>query len=256
MHARGAGAPRVAALLAPLLFLNVASPVLAQDATVRRQLTPTGSLRVGINTNNQLTRAVGAEIGRAIARRLGVDARILEYPSPGAVADAVGDEWDIAFVAADPDRGADTIAFTPPYVELEATYLVADRSPAKSVRDLDRPGVKIATGATSAYTLVLKRELKQAELVFMTNEAAERAVGAGTVDAAAGLRFALQQSATRVPGTRVLPDALTWAQQAIAVPKANTAAVTWLTGQIRELTASGFIGAAITRTGLTGARIP
>ena len=256
MQTRQAGAQRAPALLAALLFLLVASPVIAQDATVRRQLAPTGALRVGINTNNQLTRAVGAEISRELARRLGVEVRLIDYPSPGAVADAVGKEWDIGFVAADPDRGADTIAFTPPYVELEATYLVAEKSPIKSVKDIDRRGVKIATGATSAYTLVLKRELKQAELVFMNNEPAEKAVAAGTVNAAAGLRFVLMQSAGRVPGTRVLPDALTWAQQAIAVPKANTAAVTWLTGQIKELTASGFIGAAIKKTGLTGARIP
>jgi polar amino acid transport system substrate-binding protein len=238
------------------LVLTLAGSVAmaAQSDEARRQLLPTGKLRVGLNTNNLLTRAVGADIGRDLARRLGVDAVLVEYPSPGAVTDAVGAEWDIAFVAADPDREG-AISFTPPYVELDATYLVRGDSPIHAVNDVDRPGVRIATGATSAYTLVLKRDLRHATLVFLTNDEAVEQLRGGTVDAVAGLRDTLVRSAPRVAGARVLAGNITRAQQSVAVPKGNDAALAYLTQYLSEIKKTGFISRSIERTGAIGASI-
>ena len=220
----------------------------------REQLLPTGQLRVGINSANQLTRIVGKEIARELANRLHVEAVFVEYPSPGAMADGVGRQWDIAFIAADPDREA-AMAFTPPYVELDAAYLVAAASPIRSLADIDRRGVRIATGATSAYTLVLKRELTQAELVFLDADEAVNALRAGTVQAVAGLRFDLVTRAAADPGVRVLPETFTRAQQAVAVPKADTAALAYVTEFLAEAKRRGTIAASIGRTGLTGATV-
>ena len=211
-------------------------------------------LRVGINTANQLTRVVGKEIARELANRLRAEAVFVEYPSPGAVADGVGRQWDIAFIAADPDREA-AIAFTPPYVELDAAYLVAAASPIRSLADIDRRGVRIATGATSAYTLVLKRELKQAELVFLDADEAVNALTTGTVQAVAGLRFDLVTRAAADPGVRVLPETFARAQQAVALPKANTAALAYVTEFLAEAKRRGTIAASIARTGLSGATV-
>src|SRR5215203_452477 len=119
-----------------LVVFTAAAAVWGQGASeqmnelARKQLLPAGHLRVGINTGNQLTRVVGREIASELARRLNSDAVFLDYGSPGAVADASA-AWDIAFIAADPDREA-AIAFTPPYVELEAAYLVTAASPIRS----------------------------------------------------------------------------------------------------------------------------
>lgn len=226
--------------------------VSAQDPS-RQQLLPTGRLRAGINAGNALTQAVGAELARELARRLGTEAVLIEYPTPGAVADAVGREWDIGFIAADRDRQA-AIAFTPAYVELDATYLVRDAS-IRTVADVDRDGATIATGRTSAYTLVLRRELKRAELVYPSEADAIAGIRAGTITALAGLRFVLLDVAGRAPGTRVLPDNITRAQQAVAVPKANAAALTYVTTFVAEMKASGVVAAAIARTGLAGARV-
>jgi polar amino acid transport system substrate-binding protein len=225
-----------------------------QSTPARDQLLPTGKLRVGINTANQLTRVVSRELARGLANRLRVEAVFVEYPNPGAVADAVGREWDIAFIAADPDRES-AIAFTPPYVEIEAAYLVTAASPIRSLADIDRPGVRIATGATSAYTLVLKRELKQAELVFLGPDQAADALVAGSVQVVAGLRFDLVARAASDPRVRVLPGAFTRAQQAVAVPKMNSAALAYVTEFLAEGKRSGAIAASIARTGLTGAAV-
>jgi polar amino acid transport system substrate-binding protein len=243
---------REATILA--LIVLATAGVSAQNSDVRQQLVPTGKLRAALNTGNPLTRAVGAEIARELARRLGVEVVLLEYPSPGAIIDAAGKEWDIGFVAADPDREG-AVQFTSPYMELEATYLVPGDSPIKTTADVDRPGVRIATGATSAYTLVLKRDITRAELVFAGNEDAFKALQDGRVHAMAGLRFNAMQWTSRVPGSRVLADSFTSAQQAIAVPNGRPAARAYLESFIDEVRRSGMIGAAIQKTGLAGARV-
>jgi polar amino acid transport system substrate-binding protein len=235
-------------------FVMTSTLVSGQDE-VRNQLAPTGRLRVGLNLGNALTREVGAELARELARRLKIEAVFREYPNPGAVTDAVGREWDIAFIAADPDRAA-AIAFTPPYVELDATYLVRNDSPIQGVADADREGAKIATGRTSAYTLVMRRELKRAELVYPPEDEAVAGLQSGTIAALAGVRFGLLEIAARTPGTRVLADNITRAQQAIAVPRANSAALAYITSFLDDVKRSGFVAEAIKRTGLAGATVP
>lgn len=236
-----------------ILFASAAGA--AQDADARRQLVPTGTLRVGLNTGNPLTRFIGTELGRELARRLGVEMVLKEYASPGAVTDAAGKEWDIGFVAADPDR-ADAVDFTSPYVEIDATYLVPAGSTMRTTSDADRRGIRIATGTTSAYTLVLKREMKQAELVLGTNDEGLKRLQDGQVHALAGLRFNLEQWATKVPGSRVLTDSFTRAQQAIAMPKGRPAAAAYLESFISEMRRTGVIAGAIKKTGLSGASVP
>jgi polar amino acid transport system substrate-binding protein len=245
---------KTAAYVTLLLTVIGSMTVLAQDSDARRQLLQTGKLRVGINAGNALTRVVGAEIARELARRLGVEAVFVEYPTPGEVTDAVGKDWDIAFVAADPDREG-AVSFTPPYVELDATYLVRGDSAIRTVADADRAGFKIATGATSAYTLVLKRDLKRSTLVLVGNDEALKGLQAGTIDAVAGLRDSLLRSAPRVPGSRVLTDNIARAQQAVAVPKANAAALAYLTAYLVDIKKSGLIAAAVQKTGFVGASI-
>lgn len=240
----------------------LAAVTMAQDDMARRQLMPTGKLRVGLNYGNQLLvgrdraqpQGVAIDLAHELARRLGTEAVFVGYATPGEVTEGVAKDWDIAFVAADPDR-AQAIAFTPPYLEIEATYLVPGSSTVRGVGDMDRAGAKIATGTTSAYTLVLRRTLKRAQLVLLANDAAVMALQGGTVDAIAGLRFALLQSAARVPGSRVLPDTFARAQQAVAVPKANGAALAYLSSFVADVKRSGFVRTAIEKTGLTGATV-
>lgn len=224
----------------------------AQDSG-RQQLLPAGTLRAGINTGNAVTRALGAQLARELARQLGTEAVLVEYPTPGAVADGVGKDWDIAFIAADPER-AGAIAFTPAYVELDATYLVRDDS-IRSVADVDRAGATIATGRTSAYTLVLRRQLTRAELVFPSDEDAAAGLLSGKITAIAGLRFGLLETAARLPGTRVLGDNITRAQQAIGVPKGNTAALATVTAFVDAMKKNGFVAAALERLALAGASV-
>jgi polar amino acid transport system substrate-binding protein len=222
------------------------------SALARQQLMPTGRLRVGLNSANLLTRAIGAAMGRDLATRLGTEVLLVEYATPGAVANGVATDWDIAFLAADAERET-TIAFTRPYVELDATYLVRGESPIHAVADADRAGISIATPPTAAYTLVLKREVRRATLVFLADDQALQQLEMGDVHAIAGLRDTLLRRVARVPGGRVLDDTIARARQAIAVPKANGAALHYLTDYLAEIKTAGLVDAAIQATGFVGA---
>jgi polar amino acid transport system substrate-binding protein len=140
-------------------------------------------------------------------------------------------------------------------VELDATYLVTGDSPINTVADADRPGFIIATPATAAYTLVLKRDIRRATLVFLPDDQALQQLQTGSVHAVAGLRDTLLRSVARVPGARVLTDNIARAQQAIAVPTANTAALIYVSAYLAEVKKSGLVGAAIQETGFVGASI-
>src|SRR5690606_39013988 len=86
---------------------------------------------------------VAPDMAGEIAKQLGVPLTLVPFKSPGELAEAAGSNtWDIGLIADEPARAA-VIAFTPPYVEIEATYIVRSASPLNSVADVDRSGVRI-----------------------------------------------------------------------------------------------------------------
>ena len=77
---------------------------------------------------------VAADLAGEVATRLGVLVKYVTFKSPGELADAVDkDIWDIGLIGAEPQR-AETIAFTPAYAEIEATYLLPSGSPSSRRR--------------------------------------------------------------------------------------------------------------------------
>ena len=136
------------------------------------ELAPTGVLRAAINLSNFLLvsgkspagepEGVAPDMARKVAERLGVPVAYVTFARPGELADAAGTGvWDIGLIAAEPSR-AETIAFSPAYAEIEATYLVPAGSPLRTIDEVDRPGVRIAIAARSAYDLWLSRHLRHA----------------------------------------------------------------------------------------------
>jgi polar amino acid transport system substrate-binding protein len=116
------------------------------------ELAPKGVVRAGINLGNFLLvsgsspagepEGVAPDLAREIAARLGVPVAYVPFARPGELADAAGQGiWDIGLIAAEPAR-AQTIAFSPAYAEIEATYLVPAGSPVKAIAEVDRPGVR------------------------------------------------------------------------------------------------------------------
>lgn len=233
------------------------------DQKICDQLAPGGILRAGVNLGNPLLitgkasngdpDGVSPDMARTIAAKLGVELKIIPYPSPGVLADALAKgEWDIGMIAVEPAR-AETIAFTAAYVQIEATYLVRDDGPFNTVEDVDSTGTKIAISARSAYDLYLKRHLKNAELI--RGEGLAGAVETFTsqnLDALAGLRPALLEDAKTISGTRVLEGVFTSVKQAVGCNPANKEAAQFLKGFVEELKGNGTVQGFIDKHGVTG----
>jgi len=235
-----------------LAWPGVAQPI---SSAARADLAPSGTVRVAINYGNFLIVArnpdgepggIAPDLAREIARRAGVAVAFVGYERPGHMAEGVRtDAWDIAFLAAEAER-ANEIAFTAPYLEVDATYLVPEGSTARAVADLDREGVRIVVANKSAYDLFLTRTLRHAQLIRAEGLAAsvERFV-ADRADALAGIRPILVKDAARLPGSRVLPDRYTPVQQAIGIAMHRSAGAAYLREFVDEVKASGMVARAI-----------
>ncbi len=230
---------------------------------LRSELAPGGVLRVGINLSNFLLVSgrgpagepvgVAPDLGREIAERLDAAVAYVPYPTPGALADAIWrDECDIGLIGAEPAR-AERIAFSPAYVEIDATYLVRDGSALDTVAAVDRPGIRIAVTARTAYDLWLERHIRHATLVRSeTFDTAFEAFSTGGLDALAGLRARLLEDAGRMPGARLLDGRFAAVQQAIAIARGRQAGAAFLSGFVEEAKASGLVARLIERHKVAG----
>ena len=163
--------------------------------------------------------------------------------------------WDIAFLAVDPQR-ATQIDFTKPYVIIEGCYMVRTGSPLRLVQEFDRSGVRIAVGQGSAYDLYLARTLEHAQLVrASTGEDALRLFLRDGLEALAGVKSPLQRYADQHPDLRVIDGRFMAIEQAVAVPKGNREAQTYLDHMLRDLKQSGFIARELEQTGQADAQV-
>jgi polar amino acid transport system substrate-binding protein len=182
-------------------------------------------------------------LARALAQRLQLPLDLIPFQAAGAVFEALeSGQWDIAFLAIEPERTA-RIDFSPPYVSIDGTYLVRDDSAFRAVADLDRSGVRIAVGRGAAYDLHLSRTLKQAELVRApTSAAAIDLFLSSRLEAAAGVRQVLAERAREIPGLRVLEDRFQRIDQAIGVPRGRAVGAAYIRTFLDEMRTAGVIG--------------
>jgi polar amino acid transport system substrate-binding protein len=230
---------------------------------VLAQLAPTGVLRAAINLSNFLLvsgrtetgdpAGVAPDMARAIADGLGVAVRYVPYPSPGVLADAaLAGVWDVGLIGAEPQRAAN-IAFSPPYVEIEATYMVPPGSALASVADVDAEGVRIASTSRAAYDLWLERNIRRAKVIVAPSlDAAFDLFARDKLEALAGLRPRLAADVARMPGARVLPGQFMAVQQAIGTQRANAEGAAFLREFVEEAKATGLVAGLIEKHRIVG----
>ncbi len=233
------------------------------SADVKAELAPTGVLRAGINMSNFLLvtgktangdpDGVSPDMARAIAERLGVACKLIPFKSPGELGDqAENNVWDIGNIGAEPQR-AKTIAFTAAYAEIESTYLVPAGSPIRSIGDVDKPGIRIATTGRSAYGLWLENNIKHATLVLAdTLDGSLDVFQKEKCDVLAGLRPRLIDDVKKLPGAKILDGQFSAVQQAVGTPKKNKAAAVFLTQFVEEAKRSGLVASFIKKHGVNG----
>jgi polar amino acid transport system substrate-binding protein len=231
--------------------------------TSMSELTPTGKLRAGMNLGNALfttkdavsgeVRGVSVDLMRELASRLGVPLELVMHVTPGDVADAADkNTWDVAILAIEPAR-AQSIAFSPPMTEIEATYVVHKDSKLQTVAQVDAAGVRITAPEKAGYELYLTRTLKNATLIRAKNfTACVELFNQRGADALASLKPTLLDSLSKVPEGRLLPGRFTAVNHGLGTPRARNAAAEYLRKFVEEMNASGFIARSIERHQVQG----
>jgi polar amino acid transport system substrate-binding protein len=233
--------------------------------TLVSSFAPNGRLRASINLGNPILAArgpsgpqgVSVDLATELARQLGVGLELVVNDTAANSVQAVREERaDIGFFAVDPMR-SDGIAFTPPYVLIEGSYLVPQHSPFRANEEVDQPGVRIAVGKGSAYDLFLTREIKRAELVRAPSSPAVVDVFvAQMLEVAAGVKQQLEADLLRYSGYRLLPGRFMVIQQAMGLPKSRgEPARAALAAFVEDMKASGFVAEALKRHRIAGAGV-
>ena len=205
----------------------------------RRELMPTGALRLAVNVANAemaAERSPGAFEGKAVdlSRRLAQDwdiaVEIVPYASGGAIlADMAG--WDVAVLAVEASR-LDRLHFLPAFTTVDATLATVRDVPISTCLAADTEGLRIAVVRGAAYTACLERDVRRCELVtFDTPAAARAAMLVEDCDFVAGIRSTLRTLAVENPRVRLMDDDFLRVPQALAIalgkPNALAALDAW-----------------------------
>ncbi|MBI3372342.1 MAG: transporter substrate-binding domain-containing protein [Betaproteobacteria bacterium] len=257
---------RVAAAFCTIVVMTgCAQTPPAPSPEARLQLAPTGALRVAVLTSNPLIGTKDAKtgelggttvvLGRALAERAGVPARMIEYAAIGKLMeDASTAAWDVAVIAIDPAR-RNVVDFAPAHMAADGflTVLVPPGSSARSMADIDRPGMRVAAVRGAAPLMILERTLKNAKAVAAeTENAAFALMKEGKAEGYAQNRFMLRARAETLPGSRVLDDAFAGLRLSFALPRGRPAAAQLVGAFVEDAKASGAVQRAIDASGLGG----
>ena len=250
-----------AALTAALLALGGCAST--PPTAVRQALAPTGTLRVAVYPGSPTSmvadapdaerRGLTVDIGRELARRLGVPLEFKVYPRVAEVVAALGrGEADVTITNATPER-AKVLDFAPPLVALELGVLVPAGSPVSSVDTIDRLDARIGVSQGSSSERVLGPRLRQARLMPQpTLQHAAQALRQRELDAFATNKAILFELAPSVPGARVLDGRWGLEHVALGTPKGRDPALQWLREFNAAMVAEGHLQRAVERAGLRG----
>jgi polar amino acid transport system substrate-binding protein len=247
-------------------LLGIATTAHAQQATDPRvaDLVAAGQVRFGTfppqytkdNTTGEL-KGPWVEVMRALGAHMGLAVVFTEVPNPSKLIECLdAGLCDIASLGFDPTRANQVGGFTPPFMQVEYTYLLPLGSAIRSVADADRAGIRIAVVRNHASTLALGRIIKQAEQVSVeTPDAAFDVLRSGRVDAFASVRPALMDYSAELSGSRVLEDSFGANFPALVVPKGKAERLSYISEFVEEAKASGVVQRAIDRAGQPGYRV-
>jgi len=253
-------------IVAGALAWRAVGPAIAADLEPRLILAPSGVLRAGLypgtptsilpDAGSGAPRGVGYDLGKELARRLGVPYEPVVFAKNAEVLAAVkSGEVDVAFTNATAVRARD-MDFGPPFLEIELGYLVPRGSALATPAEVDTPGLRVGVTAGSSSDATLSRDFKHAQIVrAATFDVAIEMMSTGAINAYATNKAALFEMAEKLPGSKVLEGRWGIERHAIAIPKGREQAMAFIRQFTIEVKSEGVVGAAIARAGLRGAMI-
>ena len=230
----------------------------------RQALAPTGKLRVGLvlGIPNHVIRdsasgemkGVGFDLGKELARRLGVPFEPVLYPSIGALLDSgKSGDWDVAFIGFSPARAKEW-DFTALHLEVDFGYLIPGGSSISTMADVDRPGIRVAVPERSLPDIFISRTLKDAVVVRASSLAGTlEMLKSGRADVVFNNKPTLFDFSNQLPGSRVLDGRPGIDPHAMAMPKGRDLGVAYARKFIEDAKSEGLVKSAIERAGMRGA---
>lgn len=247
-----------------LLLTGCAGVSTPPTTEARQALAPTGKLRVGLQLGSPHNvirdsvsgemKGVGFDLGKELARRLGVPFEPVLYPSVGALLDSgKSGAWDVAFVGFSPARAKEW-DFTALHLEMEFGYLVPGGSTISTIADVDRPGIRVAVQEKSQPDIFISRTLKNAVVVRASSLASTlEMLKSGRADVIFSIKPSLFEASNQLPGSRVLDGRLGLDPHAMAMPKGRKLGVAYARQFVEDAKSEGLVKAAIDRAGIRGA---
>lgn len=246
-----------------LLLTGCAGISTAPTPEARQALAPTGKLRVGLQLGSPHNvirdsvsgemKGVGFDLGKELARRMGVPFEPVLYPSVGVLLDSgKSGAWDVAFVGFSPARAREW-DFTALHLEIEFGYLIPGGSSISTMADVDRPGIRVAVQEKSQPDVFISRTLKNATVVRASSLAGTlEMLKSGRADVIFSIKPSLFEISNQLPGSRVLDGQLGIDPHAMAMPKGRDPGVAYARQFIEDAKSEGLVKAAIERAGLRG----
>jgi polar amino acid transport system substrate-binding protein len=256
-----------AAALIAVLFAGTAA--WADEAAARKELTPTGKLRVAIAVGpapsgiyalkDEATsgyRGVTIDLSAALAKKLGAEIDYVVYLGSGEIqAAAAKDAWDVSFMPVDEERKK-FVDFGTPYHLLQSTYLVSPGSTIQTVAEADKAGIRIAgVKDTATFRASNKASPNATHIALAGVDAAIELMRDGKADAIALGRASLGGVAAKLPGARILDGGFLNSTTAVAVTKGKPEALAYVSAFVEEAKASGLVRRAFDDIGLKGEQV-
>jgi polar amino acid transport system substrate-binding protein len=236
----------------------------APSPEAQQALAPTGKLRVGLilgvpaqvmrDSASGEMKGVAFDLGKELARRMGVPFEPVLYPSIGALLDGgKSGNWDIAVMGFSPARVKEWV-FTAPHLEIELGYLVPSGSSISTSAEVDRLGIRVAVAQGGQADRLLTPAIKVATLIRVpTIPDALEMLKSGRADAFAANKPSLFDMSDKLPGVRVLDGRFATDRQHMAIPNGRDLGIGYARKFVDDAKSEGLVSAAIERAGLRGA---
>ena len=246
-----------------LLCVSVATDAqLSPSQDLRDSLAPTGKLRASLYLGGPTNvivhpttgemKGVGYEIGKELARRLGIPYEPVIYKTPKLLVDDIeSDNWDVAFIARSSSREK-IMKFSETYLSLEQGFLVPTDSSIKTMEEVDRPGIRVGVPAGGSVISRVAGVLSDEKLVEVGMPRAAALMRSGAVDVFSANKGNLYQISDQLPGSRVLDGYFSVDEFALGIPTGRKIEMSLLNELIEEIKSQGLIEAASKRAGVRG----
>ena len=246
-----------------LLCFSVATDAqISSSQDLRESLAPTGKLRASLYLGGPTNvivhpttgemKGVGYEIGKELARRLGIPYEPVIYKTPKLLVDDIeSDNWDVAFIARSSSREK-IMKFSETYLSLEQGFLVPTDSSIKTMEEVDRPGIRVGVPAGGSVISRVAGVLSNEQLVEVGMPRAAALIRSGAVDVFSANKGNLYQISDQLPGSRVLDGYFSVDEFALGIPTGRKIEMSLLNELIEEIKSQGLIEAASKRAGVRG----